>query len=385
MSRERSPRVAIVIQRYPPYIAGAEVQARLLARELAARLGRCDVVTSRYDAALPRRSHEEAVVTRRLRTSRVGLLRKPANFVAAFTHLLTTRHRYDVVHAFCLSPFSLGAVLAARCRGSRTVIRPCTTGPTGEVASARQWHPGGWLWRMFRLADVFIVQTPSMVSELVAGGVPSHRIVCVPNMLRTGLDAAPDAEARRNARTRIGLPDRPTVLFVGRLVAGKGLDVLCDAWRRVVTGCDASLVVVGGGPESGGLERWIHRHDLSGSVFLTGERPDPQSYYRAADIFAFPSREEGFGNVLAEAMAHGLAIVSRPVGLAQHFIEDDRNGMIVREPSPDGFAAAIDALLRDDARRERLGREARRTALMNFAPAVVTSSCLGLYERLERA
>jgi glycosyltransferase involved in cell wall biosynthesis len=160
--------------------------------------------------------------------------------------------------------------------------------------------------------------------------------------------------------------------------------VLCDAWRRVVTGCDASLVVVGGGPESGGLERWIHRHDLSGSVFLTGERPDPQSYYRAADIFAFPSREEGFGNVLAEAMAHGLAIVSRPVGLAQHFIEDDRNGMIVREPSPDVFAAAIDALLRDDARRERLGREARRTALMNFAPAVVTSSCLGLYERLER-
>jgi 1,2-diacylglycerol 3-alpha-glucosyltransferase len=378
----RHLRVALAVQHYPPYVAGAELQARLLARHLGEALGACDVITSRFRRDLPSRSEEGTVRVRRLPARRAGRGRRAVNFVSAFVYFLINGHRYDIVHAFCLSAFSLGAVLAAGLRGATTVLRPCTTGSLGEVATLQRSFRGRRLWRGFLRADAFIGQTRSMVSDLVARGVPAERIACVPNMLRMGVDEVPDGQSRRRARARLGLPERTTVLFVGRLVEGKGLDVLSGAWKRIAAEHDASLVLVGDGPEAGRLARWADDAGISDSVLLAGERQNPESYYRAADIFAFPSRTESFGNALAEAMAFGLAIVSSPVGLADDSIEDGRNGILVRERSAEKFASAIGALLADRERRERLGREARETALGSFAPDLVVRACLRVYQHV---
>ena len=67
---------------------------------------------------------------------------------------------------------------------------------------------------------------------------------------------------------------------------------------------------------------------------MFGWRSDPETFYRASDIFAFPSRSESFGNALAEAMAHGLAVVTTPVGLARHWIRDGENGILVPGDEP---------------------------------------------------
>ena len=307
-------KVALVTRYYPPYIAGAERQAHLLAGLVADALGGCDVVTTRYRKDLAPRGEEGAVRIRRLRVFGHG--RRLLSFLGAFLHVLLQRHPHSIVHAHCLSSFCLGAILAGRLRGARTVLKVCTVGERGDIAKVKGGFPRGLLWRLFLRSDSFIALTPSMVSHLMGEGVPERKIALVPNLVPMAREA-PDSAGRARARGELALPERPTVLFVGRLSQHKGLDLLMQTWSEVARRHAATLVLVGGGPQQDRIDQWARETCGGGSVRLAGWQPDPEPYYRASDIFLFPSLEESFGTALAEAMGHGLAVVTAPVGLAQ--------------------------------------------------------------------
>ncbi len=98
----------------------------------------------------------------------------------------------------------------------------------------------------------------------------------------------------------------------------------------------------------------------------------------------FTSRDETFGNVLAEAMAHGLAVITTRVGLAEHWIRDSENGMIVNDDSK-ALAHVLRRLLADDAFRERLARQALADAREDFSPETVADRYLEIYRQLSSA
>jgi glycosyltransferase involved in cell wall biosynthesis len=373
--------VAMVTRYYDPYLAGAECQARLLADRLAASLDRCDVVTTRYDRQLPRMAREGKVRIRRLGAA-FPRGRRAAEFLEAFVYFLLRGWRYRVVHAHCLSSFCLGAVMAARLWGCRTLLKICTIGEEGDIGKVKRHFLGRILWRLFLRCDGFVAPTPAMVPYLLATGIPAHKILLVPNFVAAGVRETPCAAARQRARAALGLPERPTVLFVGRLCESKGLELLREAWSEIARKHDATLVLVGGGPEEERLERWTRESSCGGSVRLCGWRPDPQIFYRASDVFVFPSREESFGTVLAEAMVFGLAVVTSPVGLAQVWMRPAENGIVIRSRAPSDWAAQIGGLLEDPERRERLGLRAREEALDHFGEERVVAAYLELYETL---
>jgi glycosyltransferase involved in cell wall biosynthesis len=99
-------------------------------------------------------------------------------------------------------------------------------------------------------------------------------------------------------------------------------------------------------------------------------------------VLAVPSRTESFSNVMAEAMARGLAVVTTPVGLATHWIRHGEHGLIVRGEDGSEMAAALALLLRDAALRQRLGVAARAKALAAFSADSIVDRYLDLYERL---
>jgi glycosyltransferase involved in cell wall biosynthesis len=83
-------------------------------------------------------------------------------------------------------------------------------------------------------------------------------------------------------------------------------------------------------------------------------------------------------------MAHGLAVVTTPVGLASHWIRDGENGIIIREDTPGKMAVALRRLLADASLRERLGRQARTDALTFFSRDSVVGAYLDLYRKLDK-
>jgi exopolysaccharide biosynthesis WecB/TagA/CpsF family protein len=135
----------------------------------------------------------------------------------------------------------------------------------------------------------------------------------------------------------------PVVLTVGRLSAEKNFALLLDAFvllrERIGS---VRLVIIGEGPERADLQARIERANLSDCVRLLGQRSQVLAYMRRSAVFALTSSFEGFGNVLVEAMAAGIPVVSTdcPVGPSE-ILENGRYGMLVQEGSPEAMADAL--------------------------------------------
>ena len=181
-----------------------------------------------------------------------------------------------------------------------------------------------------------------------AFGASATRFAVVPN----GVDPAEfaDLSGRDAFRARYGLGDAPVCLFMGRLQARKGADVLIEAFQRADV-ADARLVIAG--PDEGMLpalqaladERVIFTGYLSGA--------DRLAALAAADLFCLPATGEGLSMAALEALAAGLPAILSP-GCNLPEVETSGAGLIV-DPAVEPLAAALRDLLSDSARRTALG------------------------------
>lgn len=158
----------------------------------------------------------------------------------------------------------------------------------------------------------------------------------------------------RTARAGLGLPDRPTVVCVGRLARQKGQDMLLAAWPAVVAAVpDAQLVLVGDGPNRAALEA-----SAPTGVLFTGTRDNVDAYLAAADVVALPSRWESTPLVSLEAMAAGRPVVAFAVDGVRDTLGD--TGVVLELDDVAGMSRALVDLLRDPVLATTAGRSARR-------------------------
>ncbi|MDP1569790.1 MAG: glycosyltransferase family 4 protein [Vicinamibacterales bacterium] len=164
----------------------------------------------------------------------------------------------------------------------------------------------------------------------------------------------------------------PFALIVGRMARDeryKGHDLLIDVWPQVrARAPEARLVVAGGGDDLPRLRDRVSAAGLDGSIGFTGIVPPAAlaALYEHCAFFVLPSRHEGFGFVLLEAMAHGRACIGG-VGAASEIIEHGRTGVVI---DPDRSADLVDALVSlftDEPRRRQFGEAGRARAREAFA------------------
>ncbi|MEV4007975.1 glycosyltransferase family 4 protein [Actinomadura sp. NPDC049753] len=170
-------------------------------------------------------------------------------------------------------------------------------------------------------------------------------------------------------RQRHGLTGRPVAVCVSRLVPRKGQDALLRAWPRVLESVpDAALLLVGGGPYRGDLERLAASLRVGGSVVFTGGVPweELPAHFDAGDVFAMPCRTrrrgldvEGLGIVYLEASATGLPVVAGDSGGAPDAVLDGETGLVVPGRSVPGIAEAVAGLLADPDRARAMGEKGR--------------------------
>lgn len=215
--------------------------------------------------------------------------------------------------------------------------------------------------------DRVLAPNPAMAEHLQSYGVPPERV----RLWGRGVDHRLFDPALASEAWRRGQGygrDEPVVLFFGRLVLEKGLDVFAATIELLrARGHALRPLIVGEGP----ARAWLEAR-LPGAVY-TGHL-DGEALGRAvasADILINPSVTEAFGNVNLEAMAAGLAIVSADVGSASALIEEGRTGLLVAPADPNAYAGAAEALIADPQRRRRLGRAARQASLAYDWPHIL--------------
>jgi glycosyltransferase involved in cell wall biosynthesis len=235
---------------------------------------------------------------------------------------------------------------------------------------------------MLLSCDRVLVGTAEQRTE-IAGVVGEERV----GMLGRGIDRErfrPDPGARAALAADCGVPeDRVRVVFAGRVDSSKRVEVLGQAVRRLrAEGAPVHLVVAGDGGDARRLTTL-----LGPDVTLLGTLPQERlaTVFAGCDVFAFPSRTETVGTVVAEAMASGLPVLL-PAGARTTgwLARPGTDGLVVERDDVAGWSAALRALAEDPARRAEVGEAARRTARRRHRTweQVLTQDLLPVWTRL---
>jgi glycosyltransferase involved in cell wall biosynthesis len=215
--------------------------------------------------------------------------------------------------------------------------------------------------------------------RLLKAGVREHKI----RLVRNGIDLRPFNAAEPSLRFA-SAPDAdgaPIVGLVGRLAWEKGVDVFLQAAARVLVESPAvKFVVVGEGPDREKLERLLDELNIRGNVSMLGRREDMPEVYASLDVMVSSSRQEGLPMAILEGMASGLPLVATAVGEVPTVVQNDRTGVLVAPDDVEVLAAAIAALLRDPARRKRLGAAARQLIEDEYSAERMTADYLRVYD-----
>ncbi|MEM9502526.1 MAG: glycosyltransferase family 4 protein [Cyanobacteria bacterium P01_E01_bin.43] len=192
-----------------------------------------------------------------------------------------------------------------------------------------------------------------------------------------------------------GIPERPvrppltsppTVVFAGRLVGEKGVDVLIEAFAQLrAHSPDARLIVAGDGPERDRLKTQVNDLGLSDAITLPGHLPraELEQRFNQAWVQVVPSRwAEPFGMVAAEAMMRGTAVVASASGGLLEVVQNNHTGLLVPPENVDALARALLTLLSDRALAERMGRAGRIVARAQFSETVFVDRFIHRYETL---
>jgi glycosyltransferase involved in cell wall biosynthesis len=186
--------------------------------------------------------------------------------------------------------------------------------------------------------------------------IPRNRI----SMIYNGI---PLERVRANATAALpdklrAVFDKPTVVMVGRLDEQKGYSYVIDAHARLIReGIDHNLVIVGEGDQLPLLQAQTRQLGVTGSALFMGFQANPHQFIKHATVFASSSVFEGFGLVLAEALACGKPIVATdcPSGPAE-VLANGEYGVLVKPKDSAALAAGLRGLLVDAAERERLSK-----------------------------
>ena len=197
--------------------------------------------------------------------------------------------------------------------------------------------------------------------RLVADGIPREKTTVV----HEGVDVERIVHLpTANVHAAFYLPTHaPVVGNIGALVPQKGQHHLIDAAAIVVRAVpDSRFVICGEGELRPALEEQIKRKHLERHVFLAGFRPDVLELLKGFDLFALSSLQEGLCTSLVDAMAASKAAVATRVGGVPEVVADGETGFLVPPRDHEALADRIIALLKDEARRARMGEAALKRA-----------------------
>lgn len=229
-----------------------------------------------------------------------------------------------------------------------------------------------WLRIYTHPCRCIIVPSP-YVKRRLAEIIPNARFEIIP----TGIDLK-RFEGGDGRKIKEKFPDKKIILHVGRVVREKNIELIIKAAPHILKKIDAVFVIVGEGPHKNALEKMVKEKHLSPHFIFTGFVDDRElmDYYKAADVFAFPSKYETQGLVALEAMAAGVPVVAAREKALPDFIRDGENGYLADADDEVEFAEKI---MRATEERDVMARA--RKFVMDYSIERMAEKLEEVYEK----
>lgn len=236
-------------------------------------------------------------------------------------------------------------------------------------------------------SHVVLCNSDSLRNEAIALGIaPADKLRLLGDGSSNGVDVERFSPGVSNLRDRLAIPpDAPVVGFVGRMTRDKGLPELIEAFDAILAAKpDAHLLLVGwfdAAEDALGcnLRSRIRNHPR---IHATGFVADTAPYYRAMDVMVLPTWREGFPNVVLEAAATGIPVVTTLSTGSRDSVVPEVTGLLIPPGSPEAICASVLQLLRAPKRRRNMGKAARAWVIDRYSNGYVLGRTVRYYESL---
>lgn len=352
---------------YPPHMGGMETHLQNLCRELA-KTHRVEAIVANDGPGSVTEPDGPVLVHR----AGVKATFASASFSPGLVSALRNC-RADLLHLHLPNPTATLALLASGYRGPvvltyhSDIVRQRVLGAIFDPF--QQW--------ILRRASAIICTSQRYLDTSPSLRNVKDKCIVIPYGIPQPRLTGSDSDLIAAIRARYG---GRLVVSVGRLVYYKGYEYLLEAMRKV----HGRLLIIGDGPLRRSLEQRAADAGLSDKVFFLGEIQNEAlaPYYRAADVFAFPSvaRSEAFGIVQLEAMACGLPVVNTDLDSGVPFVSrHNESGLTVPPRDPAALAYALNVLLADRSLAATFSQAARHRVRSEFSLELMARRTAALY------
>jgi glycosyltransferase involved in cell wall biosynthesis len=377
-------RLLFLTESFHPILGGGEQHIRRLAGALAKEGFPCTVLTRRASLDLPAEEYFEGIRVLRVLPAGPGRPGKYRMVPRVVRALYRERKTFDILVVRGTRVLGLPGLLCARALGKRLVLQPELNGEfSGDVYTFGTRLDRGLGRLAVRAmngvrkgalldADRVVAMSQAIQRECLAAGFSDERVALIPHGVSIGSFCPADPEERLRLRRVLGLPESAViVVYSGRLLKGKGLETLLEAFAGISEPF-AHLLFVGSGEGQAlsvedALKDDVRKRGLGNRVTFAGRRENVSDYLRASDLFAFPSVFEALGIALVEAQASGLPAVGSRTGGIVDVIEPNETGLLVPPGDVQALQEALESLIRDPERRAELGARARARTASRFS------------------
>ncbi len=291
-----------------------------------------------------------------------------------FWKLFRNRYRYDIIDAHSHLFISTNLAAVVRRLGSSPLV---ITNHGLRSQAVPAWFQEIYLKTIgrftFNSADKVITFTEREKEDMVAVGVKPEKIVIIPN----GVDT------EKFHPVVFPEPHPFTVIWVGRLAAGKGLKYAILGFEKFLESVPSALMyVVGDGPYLDAAQEYVAGKGLGERIIFTGrvENDEMISYYTRSSVYLMTSMSEGMPRTLLEAMACGLPVVCTDIPQLVPIIEE--GGIVIQKKDLEGVVEALRVLYDDSNWCLKSGENGRKYVEENLSLQSMNSDTLELYARL---
>ena len=233
-----------------------------------------------------------------------------------------------------------------------------------------------------RFADAFITNSESAAARIKSEKPSVRQVYVVPNAVIVDFEAR--EAVREKLKQELGLrPDALWLIAIGRMEQLKHFDELLEVAASLrEKHCNFQLILIGGGAEESYLKQLSQQLRLEDYVRITGEIPNANQWLKGFDIFCMPSVSEGLPNVVMEAAAAGLPIVTWQLPFYEELLTPEETALMAAPGDRAGFEQAVLKLINDQSLREELGAAAQAQITEKFSLDRYIQNMTRVYETM---
>ncbi|RPH30784.1 MAG: glycosyltransferase family 1 protein [Bacteroidales bacterium] len=404
------PRIVIVSETFPPDYSGAGLGAQFLAKNLKKRDILYKIITRTKNRFIDENSsfyideikfyrivYFQQLLNRFTNNRYLKLLILFLDFPFVFikTTFFFFRNKNQVDLFFFVSTKWISLILSFWCVLFRKkyIIETTLLGHDDPIVNTTKKY----IWfkktiKNFQFKNAYAVTNISMLltNQCYKFGLSSEKVYTIPRSVNVAKFHPQKGKVKTGLKK--GLLENsnsyPIILFTGVLIARKGIDIVYNTFKEILNDYPDAVLIFAGPQGAPGQEmhlneiiRDIKTEGIEKHVVFSGSVTNIEDYFNIADVFFFPSREEGFGRVFIEAMACDLPVVTKEIeGITDYIFGNNENGIVVKSDNITDFVCAIKNVLEDSNLRKSLIVNAQLKVNNEFSEEEVLNKYFKLFE-----